>query len=170
MIVWWGQSITWRQWSRHRFIGEMYIQRVQGQLTGQSIYYWDLLAANFYTITTISGPYLPCMTSVSRRSTSTTWTPCYKGDRPVWPPPEPLTLNTEQHMLLHILLDGNVKGGKDLNIFKIVINRNMQGMLAQNSSTVSIIYNPISFWKYFILFYFLCIFIRVQFATIYHIT
>ena len=45
----------------------------------------------------------------------------------------PLTLNTEQHILLHVLLDRNMDRGKDFYIFKIVINRGIQGMLAQTS-------------------------------------
>lgn len=37
---------------------------------------------------------------------------------PGWPTVEPLTLNTKQHVLLHILLDGNIEGGWDLCLLK----------------------------------------------------
>ena len=44
----------------------------------------------------------------------------YKGGAP-----EPLTLNTEQHFFLHILLDRNMEGAWDLYILKTVINRQL---------------------------------------------
>ena len=46
---------------------------------------------------------------------------------------EPLTLNTEPHVLLHYLLAGNTEGGWDLYIPKIVITRGIQGKLVQAS-------------------------------------
>lgn len=47
--------------------------------------------------------------------------------------PRALTLNTEQHILLHIVLERNIDRGQDLYIFKIVINMGIQGVLAQTS-------------------------------------
>ena len=60
----------------------------------------------------------------------------YNGDALGWPLPEPLTLNTEQHILLHILLDGNIEGGQDISIFKIVFNKGIQCVLVQTSYPV----------------------------------
>jgi len=33
----------------------------------------------------------------------------YKGDALGWPPLEPLTLSAEQHVLVRVLLDGNIE-------------------------------------------------------------
>ena len=43
----------------------------------------------------------------------------------------PLALNAEQCILLHILLDETIEGGRDLYILKLVGNRGIQGVLAQ---------------------------------------
>lgn len=55
--------------------------------------------------------------------------PSYKGHTPGWPPPKTLTLNGEQHVLLHILPDGNIEGGQDPYILKTVISRGFQGVV-----------------------------------------
>ena len=57
------------------------------------------------------------------------------------PPLETLILNAEQHILLPILLDGNIDGGWDLSILKIVVNRNILGMLVQASYPLHTIYS-----------------------------
>lgn len=51
-------------------------------------------------------------------------------------PSEPLTLNKEQHILLQILLDGNIEGGQDLFIFKIMAKRDIWDILEQTSYPV----------------------------------
>lgn len=40
-------------------------------------------------------------------------------------------LECRANILLHILFDGNMEGGQDLYILYIVINRGIQGVLAQ---------------------------------------
>lgn len=57
--------------------------------------------------------------------------------------PELLTLNAE-HFLLHILPDRNIEGGQDLYILKVVINRNIQDVLAQTSLPACAIQTPIT--------------------------
>lgn len=42
-------------------------------------------------------------------------------------------MNAEEHLLLHILLDGNIQGRRDLYILKTVINRDTQGVHARTS-------------------------------------
>lgn len=58
--------------------------------------------------------------------------------------PEALTLNTKQHIFLHVLPDKNIEGGQDRNILKIVINRDVQGVLAQTGLPVCTIQTPIT--------------------------
>ena len=60
-------------------------------------------------------------------------THCYKGDAPVWSAPEPLTLNSQQHVFLYILLHGDIEEGQEFYSLKIVINGGIQGMLSQIS-------------------------------------
>ena len=67
-------------------------------------------------------------------------TPHYGRDAPGWPPPKHLTLNTEQYILLYILLAGNVEGGQDLYVFKMVINRGIQGVLVPTGRPACTIY------------------------------
>lgn len=43
--------------------------------------------------------------------------------------PGVLTLNIEQHVFLHILLDGNTEGTRDQYILSIMVNRGIQGVL-----------------------------------------
>lgn len=50
-----------------------------------------------------------------------------------WPTPEPLTLHAKQHVLLHILSDGNTERGWDLYLLNIVIHRGIQCLLAPSS-------------------------------------
>lgn len=46
-------------------------------------------------------------------------------------PREPVNLNAEKTVLLHVLLDGSIEGGQDLRVLKIVINMHIQGVFAQ---------------------------------------
>lgn len=79
---------------------------------------------------------------------------CYKEEVLGWPPPELLTLNAEQCVLQHILLDGNIEGGWDLYILKIVINRDIQGVCAQ----LAIQQVPYSFITWIFMFCFLLVY------------
>lgn len=91
-----------------------------------------------YIMATLSGPSPPCMASLSKEiKVSHLDTLSYKGgDALGLLPSEPLTLNKEQHILLQILLDGNIKGGQDLFIFKIMAKRDIWDILEQTSYPV----------------------------------
>lgn len=45
---------------------------------------------------------------------------------------DPLTLNSEQHVLLSLLLDGNTAGGWDLYILEMVITQGHSGCACTN--------------------------------------
>ena len=123
--------------SRHRFTPATYIQGVRKWLTGQSNHCWDLHAASFYNVATSLATI--CSLSFLHGQHSKEMKACcldilhYKGDAPGCLPPEPLTLNAEQHVLLHILLDGNIQGGWDLCILKTAMNMDTHSVLAQAS-------------------------------------
>lgn len=65
---------------------------------------------------------------------------CHKGEALGLPPPETLTLNTEQYILLCILLDGSIEGGRDLYILMAMINGGIQGMFVQTRLPCTIQY------------------------------
>lgn len=94
-------------------------------------------------LTTVCSPSPPCVASIPRSSKPChSDTLCYKGDAFGWPPLEPLTLNFEQHILLHILLDSNIEGGLDLCILKIVTNGYSGCACTNKSSSMYHILHP----------------------------
>ena len=113
-----------------------------------SLHCQDLHATSFYIIATDPRNYH--WPAFARRSRPATWTVLiirekYRaGHLPPYPAPDLIQSTT--CFFLHVLLDGNLEGGQDLYIFKIVINGGIQGMLAQTSNPACTIPDVNQIW------------------------
>lgn len=103
-------------------LGELTDKGVRKQQTGPSIHCWDLHAAGFYSAATSPATTSGLSLLAWPPLQGAQGLPCEEG-APGWPPLESLTLNAEQHVFLHMLLDGNIEEGRDPYILKRAINR-----------------------------------------------
>lgn len=108
------EEMTQRQQLRHTSVGRTYIRGVQAQQTGQSICSWDLHAASFLQLSNLAQQLSAASYSLhgqGSKEIKAYHRTLFVTKETLWVGyPEPLTLNAE-HVLLHILLDGNIAWG-----------------------------------------------------------
>lgn len=126
-VIYWGNLLTYRRPRSSRL-----------DITSAA----GIYTSSFYAAATGSATTCGQQRSKERKACRTSIL-CYKEAVPGWPPLESLTLNAD-HVFLHILFDRNIEEGWDLYIFKIVIDRGPQGVLAQTSQPVCTLYSLIT--------------------------